>query len=258
MLSNYGLTFPVQASSFAAQIDRGIGILHVAMVLIFVAWGIFFTYLLIKYRAREGGKADRSHVSLQVSIAPDIAVLSFEILLVVFYAVPTWSKIKMNFPDKADALNIEVVAEQFNWNVRYPGPDGTFGKVDAKLIDFANPLGIDPTDPAGLDDVVTVNEMRLPVDKTVLVALSSKDVIHNFFIPAFRIKQDATPGLKIPVWFKPTREGHYEITCAQLCGVGHAIMRADVHVESTEAFSQWLAAQKPRVVAKAGDSSEEW
>lgn len=257
MTGNYGWLLPVQASTFAADIDRGIWILHIAMIFIFVAWSIIFAYLLIRYRARTGGKVDRSEISLKASIAPDIAVLTFEILLVIFYAVPNWSRIKMNFPKPAEALNIEIVAEQFSWNIRYPGPDGTFGRTSISLVDFANPLGIDPADPAGADDIVTVNEMRLPNNKPVLAKLSSKDVIHSFFIPAFRIKQDATPGLAVPIWFTPTREGHYEITCAQLCGVGHAMMRADVFVQRPEEFDKWLAAQKSAVVAKA-EKSEEW
>lgn len=259
MSGNYGLFLPVQASSFAAEIDRGIWILQAAMIFIFAAWGVFFAYLLIRYRAREGRAADRSEVSLKASIAPDIAVLTFEVLLVVFYAVPTWSKIKMGVPEDPGAVKIEIVAEQFNWNIRYPGPDGVFGRKDAALVDFANPLGLDPADQAGLDDVVLVNELRLPVGKTIVARLTSKDVIHSFFIPAFRIKQDAAPGMIVPVWFQPTLTGHFEITCAQLCGVGHAMMRADVVVQEPGDFTAWLAAQKPAVLAKVKPAaSEEW
>lgn len=257
-MGNYGWGLPIQASSFAAEIDRGIWIIHIAMVLIFVVWGVFFTYLLIKFRARPGARASRAeHVSHKASLAPDLLVLTFEILLVVFYAVPSWSRIKMNFPAEAESTVVEILGEQFNWSARYPGPDGKFGRTAPELVDFANPFGIDAGDPAGADDVVAVNEIRFPVGKPVLARLTSKDVVHSFFIPEFRIKQDATPGLVVPVWFTPTRVGDYEITCAQLCGVGHAIMRADVKVESPEAFDAWLA-KKAGAAQEQAEPVEVW
>lgn len=254
-MNPYGWLLPVQASSYAAKIDMGLWIIHAAMILIFVLWSVFFAYLLFAYRKRDGHKAERVHISHKASLAPDAAILAFELILVAVYAIPTWGDIKMRSPDEKDATVVEIVAEQFNWNVRYPGPDGKFGKTAAKYVDFSNPLGIDPEDPDGKDDIVTVNDMHFPVGKPVLARLSSKDVIHSFFIPSFRIKQDATPGLVIPVWFEPTLEGDYEVTCAQLCGVGHAIMRADVKVESQPAFDAWLASFASK---QAGGPAEDW
>jgi cytochrome c oxidase subunit 2 len=254
-MDNYSWLLPVQASSFAAKIDFGLWVIHAAMILIFVLWAIFFGYLLIAYREREGHKAERVHIPHWKSLAPDAAVLFFELVLVALYAIPTWSSVKMSVPDEKDSTVVEIVGEQFNWNVRYPGVDGKFGKTRPDLVDFANPLGIDPSDPAGADDIVTVNDMHFPVGKPVLARLSSKDVIHSFFIPSFRIKQDATPGLVIPMWFEPTLEGDYEVTCAQLCGVGHAIMRADVKVESQADFDKWLASLAPK---KAESGGEDW
>jgi cytochrome c oxidase subunit 2 len=257
VVSNYGWFLPVQASSYAAEIDKGIWILHIAMFAIFILWGIFFTYLLMKYRARGGSrKAEDIKISVQASLAPDIAVLTFEILLVIFYAVPSWSDIKMNVPEGPDVVHAQVVGEQYNWNIRYPGPDGKFGRTAGKLVDFANPFGIDPADKDGADDVWAVNEMRFPINKKVVVRLSSKDVIHSFFIPSFRIKQDAVPGMNIPIWFEPTRLGDYEVTCAQLCGVGHAMMRADVKVQSDEDFNAWLASLAPK--KEVATTEEEW
>lgn len=244
MTSPYHWLLPVQASDYAATIDRGLYIIHAAMALIFVLWSVFFVYLLVRYRQRDGHKADRTHMPLSFSLAPDVAVLLFEILLIVVYAIPSWSRMKMDAPDPAQTTNVQVVAEQFNWNIRYPGPDGKFGRTDEKFVDFTNPLGIDPSDPAGKDDVVSRNELHFPVGKRVLVRLTAKDVIHDFFIPSFRIKQDAVPGLATPLWFTPTRVGHYELTCAQLCGVGHAAMRADVIVEDKASFDAWLASRR--------------
>jgi len=254
-MNPYTWLLPVQASSYAAKIDMGIWIIHAAMILIFVLWSIFFAYLLFAYRQRKGHKAERVHISHTASLAPDAAVLIFELILVAVYAIPTWNDIKMSTPSEDESTLVEIVGEQFNWSVRYAGVDGKFGKTDGKFIDFSNPFGIDPADEAGKDDVFAVNDMHFPVNKPVLARLTSKDVIHSFFIPSFRIKQDATPGLVIPVWFTPTLEGDYEVTCAQLCGVGHAIMRADVKVESQAEFEKWLASRAPKKAEAAG---EDW
>jgi len=256
---NYGMGLPIQASDAAPHIDLGLRVIHFAMFAIFILWSIFFVYLLLKYRKRAGVAAQREHMGLFWSLLPDAIVLGFEILLIFFYAIPGWTRFKMDAPKPEDSTQIEIVAQQFNWNIRYPGPDGKFGRTDPKLIDFANPLGIDPTDPASKDDYVSVNQLHLPVGKPVLIRLSSMDVIHSFFIPEFRVKQDAVPGMRVPVWFTPTREGQYEITCAQLCGVGHAIMRGDVSVHTPEDFQKWLAeASAPPAEARAAAPIEQW
>ena len=103
-----------------------------------------------------------------------------------------------------------------------------------------NPLGLDQTDPAGKDDVVVPGELHLPVDRNVIIDLSSKDVIHNFCLPAMRIAQDAIPGQIIPMWFKPIKTGTYEVICGQLCGVGHSSMKGSVVVDSPADYQTWL------------------
>ncbi|MEK7389203.1 MAG: hypothetical protein AAB036_05865 [Elusimicrobiota bacterium] len=242
-MDNYGWAMPVAASSFAKSIDLGIWIIHAAMLAIFVLWGIFFVYLLVKYRARPGVLAQReeahSRSSELTSLIPDLAVVAFEIGLIVFYALPVWSKVKMSVPDVANPLQLEIVAEQFGWSVHYPGPDGALGPRKAELVHFSNPIGLDHNDPASHDDVVMGNELRLPLGRTAVMKLYSKDVIHSLFIPEFRLKQDAVPGLEIPVWVEPTRLGKYEITCAQLCGFAHGLMRGDVFVQTQEDFDAW-------------------
>ncbi len=254
-MNPYSWLLPVQASSFAAKIDTGMWVIHILMFIIFFGWLIYFVYLLVAYREREGHKAQRVHISHKASLAPDIIVFASELLIVFAIALPIWSQVKMTMPDENKSTRVEIVGEQFNWNVRYPGPDGKFGKTNSAFVDFSNPFGIDPSDEAGHDDIVVVNDMHFPVGKPVLARLTSKDVIHSFFIPSFRIKQDATPGLVVPVWFEPTLEGNYEVTCAQLCGVGHAIMRADVKVESQAEFDKWLASLAPKKAEAAG---EDW
>lgn len=245
-MNNYGWGLPVAASTYAAKIDFGIWLIHAAMLAIFVLWGIYFTHLLIRYRARPGVPAvreddGRPHGAADElkSLLPDLLVMVFEIALIVFYAVPVWSRIKMAQPEVEPRLKLALIAEQFAWNVHYPGPDGKMGARRPELVHFSNPIGLDRSDPAAADDVVMANELRLPVNKPVSLTMTSKDVIHSFFVPEFRIKQDLMPGAAIPLWVEPTATGRFEITCAQLCGFGHALMRGDVHVGTQEEFDAW-------------------
>lgn len=239
-----GLGLPSAASTYAGSIDFGLKLIHAAMAAIFILWGIFFAYLLVRYRKKDGVAAVRedehSHGGELMSLLPDIFVMVFEIGLIVFYALPSWSRIKMTLPDSKDSIEVEIVAEQFAWNIRYPGPDGKFGRRSVDLIHFSNPLGVDHSDPAADDDIVVSNELHLPVGKPAILRLTSKDVIHDFFVPEFRIKQDIMPGMQIPIWVTPTQVGHYELACAQLCGFGHSLMRGDVYVDTPEDFQKWL------------------
>ena len=160
------------------------------------------------------------------------------------YAIPAWATRVKAFPAENEAIVVRVVGEQFAWNIHYPGPDGKFGRTDIKLISADNPLGLDRTDPNAKDDITTINQLNLPVDRPVLVHLSSKDVIHSFGLYEMRVKQDAIPGMDIPVWFIPNRVGEYEITCSQLCGLGHFRMRGFVTVQSAADFQKWFADQE--------------
>lgn len=246
MNANYGWGLPVAASTYAKDIDYGIYLIHAAMFAILILWGIFFVYLLMRYRKREGIPAEGGHEkSALPSLLPDITVMVLEILLIAFYAIPVWSRIKMTFPRPENAHTVEIVAEQFSWNVHYPGPDGKFGRRDPRLIHFSNPLGLDREDPAAKDDITGANELRLPLGKPTLIQLSSKDVVHSFFVPEFRIKQDVVPGMRIPLWVEPTLTGSFEIACAQLCGFGHNLMRGTVIVQGQEDFQAWLSSQAP-------------
>jgi cytochrome c oxidase subunit 2 len=167
----------------------------------------------------------------------------------VFYAIPAWATRVGGVPDENQAFRVRVVGEQFAWNVHYPGADAKFGRRDIKLVTADNPLGLDRTDPNAKDDITTINQLNLPVDRPVLVHLSSKDVIHSFGLYEMRVKQDAIPGMEIPVWFIPNRIGDYEITCSQLCGLGHFRMRGFVTVQSSADFQQWLADQAKELTA---------
>src|SRR5262249_25202723 len=219
MLNYLGL--PVQASTHAGEIDEMLVLVHWLMAILFVGWGLFFIYVLFRFRKGANPKASYTGAKGKISKGLEVAVAVIEIVLLVFYAIPAWAKRVRAFPTETEALVVRVVGEQCAWNVQYPGPDGKFGRTDIKLVAADNPLGLDRRDPDAKDDVTTINQLYLPVDRPVLVHLSSKDVIHSFGLYEMRVKQDAVPGLSIPVWFIPNRIGEYEIACSQLCGLGH-------------------------------------
>jgi cytochrome c oxidase subunit 2 len=127
-----------------------------------------------------------------------------------------------------------------SWNAHYPSADGQFGRTDIKLVAAENPLGLDRSDPAAKDDFNSVNQLALPVNKPVIIHLSSKDVIHSFSLIQMRVKQDTIPGESIPVWFTPTQVGDWEINCSQLCGLGHYRMRGFYSIKTQDAYDAWL------------------
>ncbi|MGE3177779.1 MAG: cytochrome c oxidase subunit II [Vicinamibacterales bacterium] len=239
MLSFLGL--PPQASTHAPDIDHMISLIHWLMLVLFVGWGVFFVYVLARFRRGANPTASYQGAHGQLSKSLEIAVVAVEMILLVFYAIPAWATRVADMPAESDAVVVRVVAEQFAWNIHYPGPDGKFGKTEVAKVAADNPVGLDRTDPAAKDDIVTINQMNIPVDKPILVHLSSKDVIHSFGLFEMRVKQDAIPGMSIPVWFIPNKIGDSEIACSQLCGLGHYRMRGFVSVKSQADFDAWLA-----------------
>lgn len=155
-----------------------------------------------------------------------------------------WAKTRYAGPLPA-ALHVEVVGEQFQWYFRYPGPDGTFGMTRPALVNAAagNPLGIDPRDPHGRDDVVS-SVLVLPVGREVELRLHALDVMHGFFIPGMRLKEDAIPGMTLHVHFTPERVGTYPILCSQVCGLGHDRMQARLRVVSPADYAAWMAGRE--------------
>jgi cytochrome c oxidase subunit II len=142
----------------------------------------------------------------------------------------------------ANALTIEITGQQFAWNVRYPGPDGKFGRTRPDKVDdsMANYIGLDDSDPAGQDDITTQNIIAIPVNRPINLILKSRDVLHSFFVPVLRVKQDAVPGMGIPVHFTATKTGEYEVACAELCGMQHYKMRSRFLVMTDAGFAAWL------------------
>lgn len=143
-----------------------------------------------------------------------------------------------------DATDVEVVGRQWQWSYRLPGKDGKLGKTDVQAISADNPLGLDPNDPAGQDDVIIDGEdLRLPIGKPIKVLLRSIDVLHDFYVPEFRAKMDMIPGVVTFYWLTPTRTGTFDVLCAELCGVGHSQMRGKVVVEEQDKNKAWLESQ---------------
>jgi cytochrome c oxidase subunit II len=235
------LGLPPLASENGQGVDDLIIYVHWLMLALFVGWIIYFFYAVNRFRSSRNPKADYVGVRNHASSYMEITVAAIEAVLLIFIAVPLWAKAVDKFPSPGESTVIQVVAQQFAWNARYAGPDGVFGRQDMKFVASDNIFGVDPTDANGKDDIQVLNEIHVPVGKPVIIYLSSKDVIHSLKIIAMRVCQDAIPGLRIPVWFKPTTIGRYQINCAQLCGNGHAAMTGGfITVESQADFDKWL------------------
>ncbi len=159
-------------------------------------------------------------------------VLVLEVVLLMAFAAPIWANRVDQFPSGPDVTHLRAVGQQFQWDLQYAGPDGKLGHRSVNLVTGSNPLGLDRNDPDAADDLTTVGEMHLPVNKPCIVDVMSRDVIHDFCIPNMRVAQDAIPGSIIPLWFIPVKTGTYEIVCAQLCGNQHSAMKGTLIVES--------------------------
>jgi cytochrome c oxidase subunit 2 len=238
------LGMPVQASTHAAELDQMSVLVHWLMLIMFVGWAVFFIFVLFRFRKSAHPKASYTGAKGKISKGTEVAVAIVEVILLVFYAIPAWAKRVKAFPAESEAVVVRVIAEQFAWNIQYPGPDGKFGRTDISLVSPDNPIGIDRRDQAAKDDITTINQLNLPVDRPVLVHLSSKDVIHSFGLFEMRVKQDAIPGMQIPVWFIPNRIGEYEIACSQLCGLGHFRMRGFITIQSDADYKKWFDDQE--------------
>jgi cytochrome c oxidase subunit 2 len=236
--------FPVQASTHAAEVDQMTVLVHWLMLVLFIGWGLFFIFVLFRFRKAANPVASYTGAKGKISKGLEVAVAIIEVFLLVFYAIPAWAKRVKAFPSESEAVVVRVVAEQFAWNIHYPGPDGKFGRTSISLVGADNPLGLDRRDPDAKDDITTINQLNLPIDRPVLVHLSSKDVIHSFGLYEMRVKQDAIPGMSIPVWFIPNRAGEYEIACSQLCGLGHFRMRGFITIQSAADYKKWYDDQE--------------
>ena len=217
-------------------------LIHGLILLLFVGWALYFIFVLIKFRQRKGVKSKEVHVVHQISSTVEWTVAAIEFFLLFVFSIPFWAVHQAGMPTDKNALHIKVVAQQFAWNVRY-APSGKFGRSSSRFLND-NPMGLDPNDPDNKDNITTMNQIYIPINKTVLIDLTSKDVIHSFGLPAMRVKQDIIPGMITHVWFTPNKLGQYEIACSQLCGPGHYRMRGIVNVVSQADYDQWIQDNK--------------
>jgi cytochrome c oxidase subunit II len=220
--------FPQNVSTFGAQIDATYGAIFYVTALAFVIVQGLLLYCIVRFRHREGRRAVPTHGNTKLEILWT-AVPLVGVLFVAYMSAAVWLDIKSAERIPRDALEMAVHAKQFEWNVTYPGPDGRLGTAD---------------------DFTTRNQLHIPVGRPVRVTLTAEDVIHSFFLPHFRLKQDAVPGMAIPLWFEATETGEYALACAELCGLGHYRMRGSVTVHSAEAFETW---QRGEGTVAAGD-----
>jgi cytochrome c oxidase subunit 2 len=208
-------------------IDHALAITLAVTGLVFIVTNLMLAWFGYAYQDGPGAKAAYWHDSPRLEMTWTLVTAGI-LAIFLFNALSLWAKVTA--PPPADAVLIEVTGQQFAWNVRYPGKDGVLGKTDHLQASQDNPIGLVKDDPASKDDLLLLNQMYLPKDKPVRVQVRSMDVIHSFFLPNFRVKQDAMPGMTIDIWFTPTEVGDFEIACAEHCGLGHYRMRGQVHV----------------------------
>ncbi|MET0365985.1 MAG: cytochrome c oxidase subunit II [Sphingobium sp.] len=222
------------------SIDSALHITLWICALAFVSLNLFLAYTVMRYRHRPNSRAqyepENSRLEKRLTFWTAVGIAGM-----LAPGLAAWSKY-VTVPK--DAALVEAIGQQWQWSFRLPGPDGILGTAAVKYMTPDNPMGINPVDPYGRDDLlVETNELHLPVGRPVKMVLRSKDVLHDFYVPEFRAKMDLVPGIVTYFWMTPTIAGRYEILCAELCGVGHQVMRGAVIVEGAKAFRDWQSGQ---------------
>ncbi len=221
-----------QGSTYAADIDQVIGVIGLIVGFWWLVTQGMFTYLLWEYREKAGVKAayytGHEHDLHKWVAYPHYLIILCDVV-VIYFAVSVWYNVKQVIPENEDQEIVRVVAQQWAWSFQHPGADGELG-----------------TD----DDIFTVDELHVQSNRTMIFNLESRDVMHSFSVPVWRIKQDIIPGRIITGWVTPTLEGEFDLQCAEMCGVGHGIMGAKVFVESPEQHANWIAANSGPVASR--------
>lgn len=238
---------PASITSVGEEIDHQYHLTLLVTGTVFILSQLGLAYAIYRFRDRgQRAKYTHGNNTLEVLWTSATIILFVGLGLLGYKA---WGEVR--FTQAApDALQVEVTANQFVFNFRYPGPDGKFGKLDPKLISAStgNPLGLDPNDPAAKDDIV-VPTMTIPVNREINLLIRSQDVIHNFFVRELRLQQDAVPGIVVPMHFVANKTGRYEIVCTQLCGLGHYRMRSFLDVVTQSEYENFLKTQAQQAAA---------
>lgn len=220
------------ASTIGPRIDRLYYWILAITGVVFAGTEIALIWFLFKYRHREGRKAAYIHGNTRAEVIWT-AIPAAIVLAIALASRGLWAEAKDPAAVPADALTVLVTAKQFEWNVTYPGPDGELETGD---------------------DFTARNSLDVPLDRPTNVRLHAEDVIHSFFIPQFRLKQDAVPGMETHLWFQPTRTGEFPIGCAELCGIGHSRMRGTLTVHDGADYQAWMNSQLPAADSAAAPS----
>jgi cytochrome c oxidase subunit 2 len=207
-------------SKFGKEIDSLFLIILWITGIVFIGTQIALVWAAWRFVDRPGRVATYFHGSQRLEVIWTIIPAAI-LVFIALYQMGTWASIKFRSAAPKVPPLAEITARQFQWVIRYPGPDGKLHTGD---------------------DVFAVSDLHFVKNKTALIYLRSSDVLHSFFLPQMRIKQDAVPGLTIPVWFDSDRAGHFELVCAELCGWGHYKMRGNVTVHETQSdFDEWMS-----------------
>ncbi len=245
------LPMPELVNQTGGGVDGLIYIIHAFMAVLFVGWLAYYILAIFKHRRVQTPKASYSGIkNKKISSVLETGVVIAEVVILVFIALPGWylmaSGERLSEEQRQQALEIQVNAQQFAWNFRYAGDDGRFAAQKTSLVTTTNPWGYDDTDPAARDDFSNTGELIVPVDTPIIAHCRSMDVIHSFAIKPMRVCQDCIPGISIPTYFIPNKEGRYMITCAQLCGGSHYAMKGFIKVVSKEEFEEWRSSKAPK------------
>lgn len=224
-------------------VDRLILYVHALMGTLFVGWIGYFLYVLFRYHKSRNPKADYKGVTNHASTYLEGVVALIEAVLLIGFAIPISAHAVDQFPSAKDATVIKVIAQQFQWNAWYPDTNGNFAAQNPKFVSGDNPFGLDKNDPHYKQNFIVAKDLVVPVDKPVIVYISSLDVIHCFACRPMRVTQDAIPGMVIPAHFTPVKIGTYMINCAQLCGAAHYTMRGTLKVVSADDYQKWVASK---------------
>lgn len=237
---DYGWWFPENISSFGGEIDRLFDVIMYMVGFTFIATEVLLAWCILRYSDKSPGKADFSHGNHKLELLWT-AVPALALLFIAFSQMGTWADIKYagSFPDSEYSIDrpmAQVYASQFDWRVRYPDEEGNF---------------------EGTDVIESAFDFVVPVDTDVVFRLRSRDVLHSFFVPQLRLKQDAVPGMDIPVWFRAEKTGEYDIICAELCGWGHYKMAGRLRVLEPDDYDSWLAEQRVALYTNGTEDRED-
>lgn len=228
---DWGLWFPPMLSSYGGEIDHLFFVILWMVTVTFIGTEMLLVWFVFRYSKRDETRATYTHGNHTLELVWT-AIPALLLIIVAFSQMEAWSDVKLNFPEEGpytvEKPLMEVYASQFDWRVRYPDAQGNFEGADVIEVPF---------------------DITVPAATKVVFRLKSRDVLHSFFVPVFRLKQDAVPGMEIPVWFEATQPGDYDLICAELCGWGHYKMAGKIHVLPKDEFDTWLAAKRAALYA---------